>query len=506
MPLASKSASRRSTSTPTDLPDSIPSTEIVAGGNMGEKKISDDLFTNDIMALGSITHKLLKGSLYTPQILNEPRSRRRVSLSPERSLFPTPPSTTKRSNSPTKKNKKIEKTKNNEKEKSLKVKKSPQPTQLIPPPTTKTVTFLEDSPKSQKLSKKPNSVPEDDLFFMGSSSISKKTSVSQPRSLAPPPPPTPTSLSKPSPVQKHQTNDPFMEYSTLPSSIAKIAPIASTNSSNTNYTSKPRSALESMPYVPPTSVYSMSSQQAPVPQQSLNSDLSLLASQRRLEEKLQQHHQNHSNNYQEVNNRDSFGNNQSSFNMMSQTSSQHSKLHAQMLDAFQRISLLTNGSEDKNLSSYKEASERKLLKAEEIIEALRKENESLKKEIKEVISNAIPTPTSNTKIAFNPIPESIINLYESMCGLKIVSESTNVWHCSVEGKHGHFTFDLSLVSSENSASNDEGPTYIYTPTFGPSTPIAKRLPSYLQCEISFMEDQLQLFFWRALNFLMSHQS
>lgn len=173
-------------------------------------------------------------------------------------------------------------------------------------------------------------------------------------------------------------------------------------------------------------------------------------------------------------------------------------------------------SED-GLSSYKEASERKLQKAEELIEALKKENQSLKKELKEA-ATAIPinnqsNTTSSQQKKENPLSESITNLYENMCGLRIVedqNESANVWHCSVEGKHGHFTFDLSLSSSENAdeeeGEDDERTTYVYTPTFGPSTPIANRLPSYLQCEISFAEDQLQLFFWRALNFLMSHQS
>lgn len=533
MPLASKSASRRSTTTTDDL----PTIEIVAGAPLDEKSPTDDLFTNDILALGSIasggsigsqSQKLLKGSLYTPQILSEPRSRRRVSLSPERTSFP-PPSTTKRSKSPTKTKKKAEKTKKKteEENKPSKTKKAP------PTPTpSKTVTFLDDSPKSSKSTKKSIVVvPEDDLFFMGGSSVSKKTSAA-----------AQTASSKPSKA-KPPITDSFMEFS-APTSKTSATPaptpapaqsaasniIENTNNpiSTNSYIPKPRSALESMPYVPPTPTYSISSQQqAPhsLHHSHLNNDLSILAAQRRLEEKVQQHQHYNSSSNNNNNNRDSFGN-PSNFNMMQQSSGgqqqqqqQHSNLHAQMQEAFQRISLLTNKSED-GLSSYKEASERKFQKAEELIEALKNENQSLKKELKEAviatpINNQSNTTTSSLQKKGNPLSESITNLYESMCGLRIVEDqnesAANVWHCSVEGKHGHFTFDLSLQSSE-SADEEEGEddertiTYVYTPTFGPSTPIANRLPSYLQCEISFAEDQLQLFFWRALNFLMSHQS
>jgi len=48
--------------------------------------------------------------------------------------------------------------------------------------------------------------------------------------------------------------------------------------------------------------------------------------------------------------------------------------------------------------------------------------------------------------------------------------------------------------------------YEYKPTFSPKSAIASRLPAYLLEEIQFDADQLQLFFWRALNFLMTAPS
>lgn len=58
-----------------------------------------------------------------------------------------------------------------------------------------------------------------------------------------------------------------------------------------------------------------------------------------------------------------------------------------------------------------------------------------------------------------------------------------------------FTFDL--------RSAQDGSQYEYQPTFNLNSSMASRLPAYLQEEIVFDADQLQLFFWRALNFLMT---
>lgn len=58
-----------------------------------------------------------------------------------------------------------------------------------------------------------------------------------------------------------------------------------------------------------------------------------------------------------------------------------------------------------------------------------------------------------------------------------------------------FTFDLRC--------DQEGSQYEYRPTFGLHSSMASRLPAYLREEIAFDADQLQLFFWRALNFLMT---
>lgn len=58
-----------------------------------------------------------------------------------------------------------------------------------------------------------------------------------------------------------------------------------------------------------------------------------------------------------------------------------------------------------------------------------------------------------------------------------------------------FSFDLTLEEAESQ--------YRYAPTFPERSQIASRLPAYLMEEITFDRDQIQLFFWRALNFLMT---
>jgi hypothetical protein len=113
-----------------------------------------------------------------------------------------------------------------------------------------------------------------------------------------------------------------------------------------------------------------------------------------------------------------------------------------------------------------------------------------------------------------------------MCGLEIIqaSHDENVFNCALTGRNGSFDFTLTAVRSDGTGDISSGEPnlyssrdsistngnvifqYIYSPAFLPSSAIASRLPAYLLEEIAFDADQLQPFFWRALNFLMSLSS
>jgi hypothetical protein len=150
------------------------------------------------------------------------------------------------------------------------------------------------------------------------------------------------------------------------------------------------------------------------------------------------------------------------------------------------------------LEEYKKSAEDRIKAAERVIEGLRKENESLRRKAesgpaKSARVSDVSAVSADQANGLRPI----VDLYGRLSGLEILSdlETENLWHCSINGRQGDFTFDLSFEEEERQ--------YSYVPTFSTKMPISSRLPAYLQEEIVFDCDQLQLFFWRALNFLMS---
>lgn len=188
---------------------------------------------------------------------------------------------------------------------------------------------------------------------------------------------------------------------------------------------------------------------------------------------------------------------------------------------FQQLNMLRTTAAESLLEQYKENAESRIKASESLIESLRLENQALKQHLKEA-SSSINLRSDNHRMSDISIitndrveqPKPLIDLYRRMSGMQILvdSESTNLWHCSLEGRHGgtlspfltslvtllEFTFDLRL--------NEEASEYSYTPTFPAKSVIASRLPAYLLEEIAFDCDQIQSFFWRALNFLMTNPS
>lgn len=90
----------------------------------------------------------------------------------------------------------------------------------------------------------------------------------------------------------------------------------------------------------------------------------------------------------------------------------------------------------------------------------------------------------------------MLNLYRNLSGLAVTTLCENKWSCSLEGRHGAYSFELEFDPEEGE--------FTYTPVPSKdSGSVWERLPSYLKEEIVFGEGYLQSFFWRALNFLMS---
>lgn len=73
--------------------------------------------------------------------------------------------------------------------------------------------------------------------------------------------------------------------------------------------------------------------------------------------------------------------------------------------------------------------------------------------------------------------------------------SDSKWSCTLEGRHGAYSFELEYDAEESE--------YTYTPVFTKESTVWERLPGYLKEEIVFDDGYVQAFFWRALNFLMS---
>lgn len=95
----------------------------------------------------------------------------------------------------------------------------------------------------------------------------------------------------------------------------------------------------------------------------------------------------------------------------------------------------------------------------------------------------------------NLLDHPLLNLYSKLSGLSITPLSNNEWNCDISGRLGSYSFTLKFDDGE----------YLYIPRSNPkdNKEVWERLPAYLKEEIAFDTDQIQLFFWRALNFLMT---
>ena len=159
------------------------------------------------------------------------------------------------------------------------------------------------------------------------------------------------------------------------------------------------------------------------------------------------------------------------------------------------------------MEEYKQKSEARSHAASSLINSLREENTRLKASLQEFYGSngnaaqrrdSITSITTTTSTLSNTPIDRILELYRVLTGLEISATALDEshWRCRLSGKKGGFDFELELVNFENGS-------FCYRPLFSPEDAIFTRLPSYLTEEIEFGADHLQLFFWRAFNFLMS---
>lgn len=180
---------------------------------------------------------------------------------------------------------------------------------------------------------------------------------------------------------------------------------------------------------------------------------------------------------------------------------------------FEQLNMLRTTNAEKLLSEYKRTAETRDHAAQKLIESLKNENALLKERVESQTRSrrdsnvSVMSTTSvgtsiearNVILLFVIISycclENIIELYRNLCGLSMETLEENKWSCTVEGRHGCYSFEL-----EYDADQAE---YTYLPVFTKESTVWERLPGYLKEEIIFGEGYIQSFFWRALNFLMS---
>lgn len=205
-------------------------------------------------------------------------------------------------------------------------------------------------------------------------------------------------------------------------------------------------------------------------------------------------------------------------------STRDSSVFDELRQKFDQLSMLRTTAAEQLLEEYKKSAEQRIQAAERLIESLRQENNDLRTRTAQAALSPSPPPlprlsdVSSLSTQEEPLRTArsvggsalgpIIELYQSLTGLAIsaTEDSDNLWRCTIAGRQGglaprvsltrpEFAFDLSL--------DTQVAQYCYQPTFSPHAEITTRLPAYLQEPIVFDCSQLQLFFWRALNFLMS---
>jgi hypothetical protein len=171
---------------------------------------------------------------------------------------------------------------------------------------------------------------------------------------------------------------------------------------------------------------------------------------------------------------------------------------------FDQLCNLKKTSAEQLLEEYKQKSEARSQAASSLINSLREENARLKSALQESTSlggqrrDSITSITTTTSTASSAYLDRTLELYRVLTGLDISTTAVDEtrWKCRLSGKKGGLDFELELVNFETG-------TFCYRPLFSADDSIFTRLPSYLTEEIEFGADHLQLFFWRAFNFLMS---
>jgi hypothetical protein len=141
-----------------------------------------------------------------------------------------------------------------------------------------------------------------------------------------------------------------------------------------------------------------------------------------------------------------------------------------------------------------------------LIAGLKTENERLKAQVQQlaasetrresnVSTTSATSSSSSTSEQQSQQLSRLIDLYREMTGLEMEVSGDFAWKCALTGRLGTLHFDLSF--------DEDALSFEYVPRVPQSSPLVKSLPAYLMEEISFGPEQLQLFLWRAMNFLMT---
>ena len=196
-----------------------------------------------------------------------------------------------------------------------------------------------------------------------------------------------------------------------------------------------------------------------------------------------------------------------------------------MKEKFEKLNILRTTEAERLLDDYKRtfAAQKQstfsfflftltlIIGADQLISGLKAENERLKKQISETQStrressvSVLSSTASSTSDRLTGLSRQV-DLYRELTGLEMVEVQTGEdedrmqWKCSLIGRSPNHPLNFTLSFS---AANE---SFEYVPDIPAGSLLTSTLPAYLQEDISFGPEQLQLFYWRAMNFLMSQR-
>lgn len=188
-----------------------------------------------------------------------------------------------------------------------------------------------------------------------------------------------------------------------------------------------------------------------------------------------------------------------------------------MKEKFERLNLLRTTEAEKLLSDYKKTFTAQkqstdelqfiVVGADQLINGLKSENERRKAQIQQLTNNSrrdsnvsVTSTTSSHSSTADQLQNlsRLADLYRELSGLEMESVSEWTWKCTLTGRLGSLNFTLHF--------DEDAESFEYTPQVPSNSPLVSVLPAYLLEDISFGPEQLQLFFWRAMNFLMTSES